>query len=104
MTQDKLIVILTFGAYVVGMLLIGWLAYRRTTDLPDFVLGGRRLGSWVTALSASASDMSGWLLLGLPGYAYAAGLESAWLALGLFAGTYLNWRILAARLRSFSEH
>jgi sodium/proline symporter len=103
-TQDELIVTLTFGVYLVGMLLIGWFAFRRTTNLSDFVLGGRRLGSWVTALSASASDMSGWLLLGLPGYAYASGLESAWLALGLLAGTYLNWRILAARLRVFSEH
>jgi sodium/proline symporter len=84
------------------MLLIGGYAYRRTTGLSDFILGGRSLGSWVAALSAGASDMSGWLLLGLPGYAYAAGLESVWLGLGLLVGTWLNWRIVAARLRSYS--
>jgi sodium/proline symporter len=86
------------------MLLIGWYAYRRTSDLSDFILGGRRLGSWVAALSAGASDMSGWLLLGLPGYAYLAGLESLWLGVGLLIGTWLNWRIVAARLRIYSAH
>ena len=65
----------TFFIYVCLMMLIGYLAYRRTHNLSDYILGGRRLGKWVTALSACASDMSGWLLLGLPGYAYAAGLE-----------------------------
>ncbi|NNG13920.1 MAG: sodium/proline symporter PutP [Gammaproteobacteria bacterium] len=84
------------------MMLIGYLAYRRTKNLSDYILGGRRLGSWVTALSACASDMSGWLLLGLPGYAYAAGLEAGWIALGLLIGTYFNWRLVAARLRHYS--
>ncbi|WP_455365193.1 sodium/proline symporter PutP [Kaarinaea lacus] len=92
----------TFIVYVCLMMLIGYLAYRRTKDLSDYILGGRRLGSWVTALSACASDMSGWLLLGLPGYAYAAGLEAGWIALGLLAGTYVNWRMVAARLRHYS--
>lgn len=92
----------TFLIYVCLMMLIGYLAYRRTHNLSDYILGGRRLGKWVTALSASASDMSGWLLLGLPGYAYAAGLEAGWIALGLLAGTYLNWRLVAARLRHYS--
>jgi sodium/proline symporter len=86
------------------MLYIGWRGYRNTSDLPDFVLGGRRLGSWVAALSAGASDMSGWLLLGLPGYAYLAGLESLWLAFGLVLGTWLNWRLQAPRLRVYTEY
>lgn len=93
---------LAFGAYLLLTWALGWLAYRRTHDLSDYILGGRRLGRWVAALSAGASDMSGWLLLGLPGYAYLAGLESCWLALGLLVGTYLNWRLIAPRLRSFS--
>lgn len=95
-------VIATFIVYVCLMMLIGYFAYRRTKNLSDYILGGRRLGSWVTALSACASDMSGWLLLGLPGYAYAAGLEAGWIALGLLIGTYLNWRLVAARLRHYS--
>jgi sodium/proline symporter len=103
LTSDTHIVALTFVAYFIVVLLIGWYAYRRTANLSDFILGGRRLGSGVAALSASASDMSGWLLLGLPGFAYAAGLESAWLAGGLLLGTWLNWRIMARRLRVFSE-
>ena len=103
LSTDDLSIALTFACYLALMLGIGVFAYRRTADLSDFVLGGRRLGSWVAALSASASDMSGWLLLGLPGYAYTAGLESAWLAGGLLAGTWLNWRLMAARLRVYSE-
>lgn len=96
-------VVVTFIAYLVLMLAIGWLAWRQTHDLADYILGGRRLGYWVAALSAGASDMSGWLLLGLPGYAYVAGLEAGWLALGLLLGTYLNWRVVARRLRAYSE-
>ena len=92
----------TFVFYIGLMLLIGYAAYRRTKSLSDYILGGRRMGKWVTAISACASDMSGWLLLGLPGYAYAAGLEAGWIALGLLIGTYLNWRVVAARLRRYS--
>ncbi len=103
MAQDDLTIALTFGAYFAVVLFIGWYAYRQTADLSDFILGGRRLGGGVAALSASASDMSGWLLLGLPGFAYASGLESVWLAGGLLAGTWFNWRLLAVRLRVFSE-
>ena len=95
-------IVVTFIVYVGLMMFIGYLAYRRTENLSDYILGGRRLGSWVTALSACASDMSAWLLLGLPGYAYAAGLEAGWIALGLLVGTYLNWRLVAARLRHYS--
>ena len=103
MENKELLIGITFVAYLLVVLVIGVIAWRRTRDLADFVLGGRRLGSWVTALSASASDMSGWLLLGLPGYAYLAGLEAFWLAFGLLIGTWLNWRLVAARLRVASE-
>ena len=102
MTADP-IVTWTFAAYIVGMLAIGLVAWRRTADLSDYILGGRRLGRWVTAISAEPSDMSGWLLLGLPGYAYAAGLEAAWLAGGLLVGTWFNWRLVAPRLRRETE-
>jgi sodium/proline symporter len=103
LASHELTIGLTFAGYLALMLGIGYLAWRRTDSLADFVLGGRRLGSWVAALSASASDMSGWLLLGLPGYAYLSGLESLWLAGGLLLGTWLNWRLVAARLRQASE-
>ncbi|RLJ20593.1 sodium/proline symporter PutP [bacterium endosymbiont of Escarpia laminata] len=103
MTQNQLLIGLTFLFYLIAILGIGIHAWRRTRNLSDFVLGGRQLGSWVTALSASASDMSGWLLLGLPGYAYLSGVESIWLAGGLLIGTWLNWRFIAAPLRLASE-
>jgi len=91
---------LAFALYLFGMLAIGLVAWYRTRDIADYFLGGRRLGPWVAALSAGASDMSGWLLLGLPGYAYVAGLEAGWIAVGLLLGTWLNWRFVAARLRT----
>ena len=93
----------TFSGYFLLVLLISWFAYRRTNTMSDFILGGRSLGRWTTALSAGASDMSGWLLLGLPGYAYVAGFEAVWIALGLLIGSYLNWLLVAPRLREQSE-
>jgi sodium/proline symporter len=102
MTDDGIIVS-TFLVYLVAVLAIGIIAWRRTSNLRDYILGGRSLGKWVTALSAQASDMSGWLLLGLPGYAYLAGLESSWLLIGLLVGTYLNWKFVAERLRRATE-
>ena len=93
----------SFGVYLVFMLAIGWFFYARTKNLSDYVLGGRGLNAWVTSLSAQASDMSGWLLLGLPGYAYLAGLEAGWIALGLSIGTYLNWKFIAERLRKYTQ-
>ncbi len=93
----------TFGLYFVALLGLGILAWRRTQNLSDYILGGRSLGSGVTALSAGASDMSGWLLLGLPGAAYLSGLEAGWIALGLLIGTYANWRLTAERLRIATE-
>ena len=84
-------------------LVLGFVAYRRTSNLADYILGGRSLGSWVTAFSAQASDMSGWLLMGLPGLAYLAGFDAVWLAAGLILGTWLNWRFIAAPLRIRTE-
>lgn len=95
---------LTFLIYLALMLAIGVVAYRRTQDLSDYVLGGRNLGPLPSALSAGASDMSGWLLLGLPGYAMSAGYGSFWLAGGLLVGTWLNWLLVAQRLRVYSQH
>jgi len=94
--------IITFLVYLVVMLGIGLYAFSKTHQLHDYILGGRRIGPWTTALSAGASDMSGWLLLGLPGYAYTSGLVSVWLALGLLTGTYLNWHFISRPLRQMS--
>ena len=94
----------TFLIYLLGMIFIGFTAYRVTNNLSDYILGGRRLGSFVTALSAGASDMSGWLLMGLPGAIYAGGLIEAWLAIGLTLGAYLNWKLVAGRLRAHTEY
>ncbi|NVJ49684.1 MAG: sodium/proline symporter PutP [Gammaproteobacteria bacterium] len=95
--------LVTFIIYLVGMLGIGVWAYFRTRNLSDYILGGRKLGGLVTGLSASASDMSGWLLLGVPGAIYAGGLGEMWIAVGLVIGAYFNWRITAPRLRIYTE-
>lgn len=100
--QSNITIGATFFVYLAGMLAIGIIAYYRTGDLSDYLLGGRKLNSFTTALSAGASDMSGWLLLGLPGYAYAKGYEAGWIALGLLIGTYINWRFVAERLRIYT--
>jgi sodium/proline symporter len=97
------VIVGTIVVYMGVCLVLGFIAYRRTTNLADFILGGRSLGSWVTALSAQASDMSGWLLMGLPGLAYLAGFDAVWLATGLIVGTWLNWRFIAAPLRTRTE-
>lgn len=93
----------TFAVYLGVIFVMAYLAYRRTANLSDFILGGRSLNRWVTAFAAQASDMSGWLLMGLPGFAYLAGLEAGWMVLGLAVGTYLNWRFVAQRLREATE-
>ncbi len=95
--------LLTFVVYLVAMLAIGIAAYRLTSNLSDYVLGGRSLNPGVTALSAGASDMSGWLLLGLPGAMYASGMNQIWIAVGLTIGAYLNWQFVARRLRVYTE-
>ena len=101
MTNPTLI---TFVIYIAAMVLIGFIAYRSTNNLSDYILGGRSLGSFVTALSAGASDMSGWLLMGLPGAVYLSGLSEGWIAIGLIVGAYLNWLFVAGRLRVQTEH
>ena len=95
--------LITFCVYIVGMLAIGVYASRRTHNLDDYLLGGRSLGPGVTALSAGASDMSGWLLLGLPGAVYVGGLSQSWIAIGLVIGAFLNWTFVARRLRESTE-
>lgn len=101
--SDQNYLLFTFFIYLLLMLGIGIFAWTKTNDLSDYILGGRKLGHWTTALSAGASDMSGWLLLGLPGYAYVAGYEAIWIAVGLLLGTTLNWFLIAPRLRQQSE-
>ncbi|UBH04674.1 sodium:proline symporter [Leucobacter sp. Psy1] len=94
---------IALGIYFVAMLLIGYLAYRRTSGHEDYMLGGRNLPPWVAALSAGASDMSGWLIMGLPGAIYLAGLIEAWIAVGLTLGAYFNWLVVAPRLRAYTQ-
>ncbi|OIP53298.1 MAG: sodium/proline symporter [Helicobacteraceae bacterium CG2_30_36_10] len=97
-------VIISFTAYMLVMIGIGFYFYFKTDDLSDFVLGGRNLGPGVTALSAGASDMSGWLLLGLPGMMYSQGIVGSWIAVGLIAGAFLNWHYVAKPLRVYTHH
>ena len=94
---------ITFVIYILAMIGIGFAAWRYTRDLSDYILGGRSLGSFVTAMSAGASDMSGWLLLGLPGAVYASGISESWIAIGLILGAWFNWQFVAGRLRVYTE-
>ena len=95
--------IVTFVAYFILLLGIGLYFYRRNESIEEYLLGGRGMGAWVTALSAQASDMSGWLLMGLPGAIYVGGLTGAWIAVGLFIGTSLNWIFVSRRLRAYTQ-
>lgn len=101
--SDQIFTFAALALYFAGMLLIGWIAFRRTSDHEDYMLGGRNLPPWVAALSAGASDMSGWLVMGLPGAIYVSGLIEAWIAIGLTIGAYLNWLLVAPRLRAYTE-
>src|SRR5690625_3540464 len=103
MMSDRTFQIAALVLYFVVMLGIGFYAYRRTTDHEDYMLAGRRLNPVTAALSAGASDMSGWLMMGLPGAIYATGLIEGWIAVGLTIGAYLNWRYIAPRLRAYTE-
>jgi sodium/proline symporter len=94
---------ITFAVYILGMVGIGFAAWFYTRSFDDYILGGRSLGSFVTALSAGASDMSGWLLLGLPGALYVGGVSEGWIAIGLVAGAWFNWKYVAAPLRLYTE-
>ncbi|WP_370991242.1 sodium/proline symporter PutP [Bacillus tropicus] len=99
----KIEIMVSLAIYMAGMLYIGYWSYKKTSDLSDYMLGGRGLGPAVTALSAGASVMSGWMLMGLPGAMYATGLSSVWIAIGLLIGAYANYLILAPRLRTYTE-
>lgn len=95
-----------FFLYILVMIGVGMFFYRRSGSHAEYILGGRGMNVWVTSMSAQASDMSGWLLLGLPGLAYASTLgtiEAIWTAVGLAVGTYLNWLIVAKPLRKYTE-
>ena len=94
---------ITFGIYLVFLIGIGVYFYYKTDSHESYVLGDRGVGYWVTALSAQASDMSGWLLLGLPGAVYLSGLTEIWVVIGLASGTYLNWKFVAPALRVQTE-
>jgi len=104
MTSFTVCIIVTVAVYLVGMIAIGAYYTKINKNTDDFYLGGRRLGPLVTAMSAEASDMSSWLLMGLPGLALATGLaEATWTAIGLAIGTYINWLIVAKRLRVYTQ-
>ena len=103
MTSSQIVwVLIAFAAYMVMMIVIGALYMKKTSNSEDYFLGGRGLGAWVAALSAQASDMSGWLLMGLPGAIYAYGTGQAWIAIGLLTGTILNWIFVSGRLRKYT--
>lgn len=100
---DSTPMLITFAIYMLGMLGIGFWAWWRTRSFEDYILGGRSLNPVVTALSAGASDMSGWLLMGLPGALFLSGLSESWIAIGLIIGSYLNWTLVAGPLRVYTE-
>lgn len=102
MSTDSIIVLSAFVVYLIVMIVIGIMSMRKTNNTEDYFLGGRGLNGWVAALSAQASDMSGWLLMGLPGSIYAFGTGQAWIAIGLFLGTVANWLFISKRLRRYT--
>lgn len=96
-------ILTAFALYLLAMLSIGIYYSRSQQRLSDYILGGRSLGPWITSMSAEASDMSGWMLMGVPGFAYATGVSAAWIAIGIAIGTYLNWHFISQRLRNYTE-
>lgn len=103
MTSSNLWILVAILVYLIGMIIIGAMMTKKSKNSDDFFLGGRKLGPLVTAMSAEASDMSSWLLMGLPGVALVYGLaEASWTAIGLAVGTYVNWLIVAKRIRNYS--
>ena len=103
MTTASAPLIVAFTAYLLLMVVIGFVAWRRTRTFDDYILGGRSLGPYVTALAAGASDMSGWLMMGLPGALYLTGASEGWIAVGLIIGAWFNWRFVAGPLRVYTE-
>ena len=102
MNENQIITLVAFAFYMALMIGIGVFYSRKTKNNEDYFLGGRNLGGWTAALSAQASDMSGWLLMGLPGSIYLAGSGEIWIAVGLLIGTILNWYLVASRLRKYT--
>lgn len=104
MSTANICIIIAIVVYLLSVLLIGFLFSKNNSSTEDFYLGGRKMGPIVTAMSAEASDMSSWLLMGLPGVAYLSGIcDAAWTAIGLAAGTWLNWFLVSRRLRRYSN-
>ncbi|MBP3626538.1 MAG: sodium/proline symporter [Clostridia bacterium] len=104
MSTSQIVILIAIGIYLMGMVIIGILYSKQNKNSDDFYLGGRKLGPFVTAMSAEASDMSGWLLMGLPAVALMTGLpEAVWTAVGLAIGTYINWLIVAKKLRVYTH-
>lgn len=104
MSVANICIIIAIVVYLAAMVIVGIVCSKKNNSVDDFYLGGRQLGPLVTAMSAEASDMSGWLLMGMPGLAYLCGIaEASWTAIGLAIGTYLNWLIVAKRLRNYSS-
>lgn len=101
--QNNIGILLAFILYLAVMMAIGIYYSRKQKKLSQYILGDRKLGPWVTSMSAEASDMSGWMLMGLPGYAYLHGLSAFWTGFGLIAGTWANWVLTAKRLRHYTE-
>lgn len=102
MSTTTLWILAAFVVYLLMMIVIGAIYMKSTTSSEDYFLGGRGLSGWVAALSAQASDMSGWLLMGLPGAVYSLGTGQAWIAIGLFWGTVCNWMFISGRLRRYT--
>lgn len=102
MSGSMVAILIAFVCYLMLMIGIGIYSMKKTNSTEDYFLGGRGLNSWVAALSAQASDMSGWLLMGLPGSIYALGTGQSWIAIGLFIGTVLNWLCISKRLRRYT--
>ncbi|SJZ36964.1 sodium/proline symporter PutP [Megasphaera cerevisiae] len=103
MVQSDIAVLIAFAIYLLAMLSIGVYYSRSQQRLSDYILGGRSLGPWITSMSAEASDMSGWMLMGVPGLAYSTGVSASWIAIGIAIGTYLNWHFVSQRLRNYTE-
>ena len=102
MSGTTMVILSAFVAYLLLMIVIGVVYMKKTSSSEDYFLGGRGLNAWVAALSAQASDMSGWLLMGLPGAIYSLGTGQIWIAVGLFIGTVLNWVCISHRLRKYT--
>ena len=102
MSGTTVIILIAFVCYLLMMIVIGAIYMKKTSSSEDYFLGGRGLNGWVAALSAQASDMSGWLLMGLPGAIYSFGSGQIWIAVGLFIGTVLNWVCISGRLRKYT--